>query len=218
MDTHGHRQTRLCMQAFRHSLQFPVGDGGKVKTLKRPMNRTKGVLAAAFSLVLSASVHAQVMHYKIVGEYRAQTVIAYQETGGQATVKDSVQLELDWDSDKQKVIGPVHIQNAKSELSDLRNVERSCPPPSPKGAYEHIEVTEAKDNGYGTLELKGTRSYPEVQVTAFCQGVGVRKTIPAKQEFVTEGVAMLNGNVSSFSVQAGDWKWTYTGTVRVKGK
>ena len=180
------------------------------------MNPSRLIRVVIFSLIFCSAAHAQVVHYRIVGEYRAQTVIAYQETGGQATVTDSVTLELDWDSDKQEVIGPVRIQNAKSEVTDLRNVERSCPPPKPNGTYEHIEVTEAKDSGSGTVDIYGTRSYPRIEVTAFCQGTGEKKTIPAKQESVTEGVAMLNGEVSSYSVEAGDWKWTYTGTVRPK--
>jgi hypothetical protein len=180
------------------------------------LNTSRLIPMVVFSLIFCSAAHAQVVHYRIVGEYRAQTVIAYQETSGQATVTDRVTLELDWDSDKQEVVGPVRFQNAKSEVTDLRNVERSCPPPKPNGAYEHIDVTEAKDSGFGTVDLHGTRSYPRTEVTAFCQGSGEKKTIPAKQESVTEGVAMLNGEVSSFSVQTGDWTWTYTGTVRAK--
>ena len=176
------------------------------------------LLAAALSTAGGTAAHAQVVHFKVTGVYQGQTVIAYKETGGQATVTDRVALEFDWDTRKQLVVGPVRIQNARSEVKDLRNVERSCPPPSPKGAYEHIEVTEAKDTGAGTLELKGIRSYPDIEVTAYCQGSWAKKTVRARQEPVVEHVGLLTEGVESFSVKAGDWNWTYTSSAPPKGK
>lgn len=178
---------------------------------------------------------AKVVHYKIVGAYQAQAVIAYQEDGGQATVTDRVLLEFDWDPGSEKLLGPVAIQNVKSEVKDLRNVERSCPPPLPKGDYEHIEVTGARDDGASGLQLSGKRSYPLIDVTAYCQGSWAKKTVPAKQETVTETVpvlaamalAMPNSPDSpitvapdrkSFAVKAGGWTWTYTPSIPGKGK
>jgi len=178
---------------------------------------------------------AKVVRYQVAGVYRAQTVIAYQETGGQATVTDRVLLEFDWDPGREKLLGPVKIGNAKSELKDLRNVERSCPPPVPKGDYEHIEVAKATDSDSGTLELSGKRSYPLIDVTAYCQGSWAKKTIPARQEEVVEHVAVPaamalamplspDGPITvapdrkSFTVKAGDWTWTYTPSIPAKGK
>ena len=85
----------------------------------------------------------------MTGDYLGQTVIACKETGGQVTVKDRVVLDFDKDIKTGK-IGPVRFQNFPSESPDLRNVERSCPPPAPKGTYEHIEVTAVAADGYVT--------------------------------------------------------------------
>jgi len=164
------------------------------------------------SLHLNAGL-AQAIHFKVTGDYLAQTVIAHEETGGQATVKDRLILEFDKDIKSGKV-GPVRIQNFPSESRDFRNVERSCPPPSPKGSYEHIEVTSVTYDGYGTFDLKGTRSYPEVQVTAFCQGSWVKKTVPAKQIAAVEHLAMIEvDGPTVFNVKLDDgWTWNYVTT------
>jgi hypothetical protein len=165
------------------------------------------------SLCVNA-VYAQLLHFKVTGDYLAQTVIAFEETGGQATVKDRVVLEFDKDIKTGKVVGPVRIQNFPSESRDFRNVERSCPPPMPKGQYEHIEVTSAIYDGYSAFELKGTRSFPEVQVTAYCQGAWAKKTVRAKQAPAIENVAMIEGDEPTvFSIKLDNgWTWSYVTT------
>lgn len=179
------------------------------------MPRPPGYLLLPSLLMAALTAQAQVVHYRIVGQYQAKTVIAFQENGGQAMVRDKVELELTWDSRQQQVVGDVTIRNFKSETRDLQNVETSCPAPSPKGDYEHLTVTEAKVNGAGTLGLKGTRAYPDIEVTAYCRGSWAKKKVAARTETVIETLAMLDGEVSDFSVQAGPWTWTYTGkTVR----
>lgn len=167
---------------------------------------------ASLALCLS-SAFGQVLHFKVTGDYQARTVIAYQETGGQATVKDKVVLEFDKDTKTGKV-GPVRIQNFPSEIRDLRNVEKSCPAPAPKGNYEHIEVTSATYDGSSNFTLRGTRSFPEVQVTAYCQGSWAKKTIPAKQTQAEEFVAMIEGDEPTvFNIKLDNgWTWTYVTT------
>ena len=39
------------------------------------------------AMLVGLSAHAQALHFKVTGEYKARTIIAYQEEGGQATVK-----------------------------------------------------------------------------------------------------------------------------------
>ena len=178
------------------------------------MPLTKKLVFTIAILTLGArSVNAEVSHHKITGVYNAQTVIAYKEIGGQATVKDRVELELDWDISNQKIMGPVTITNVKSETTDFRNVERSCPAPAPKGEYEHIDVTEVVDEGSGQVILKGTRTFPEVAVTADCQGAWHKRTVPPKKEEVTEWLAMIDLDEGEFTVPDEDhsfaWTWSY---------
>ncbi|MFM9915293.1 MAG: hypothetical protein ACKVOX_05755 [Rhizobacter sp.] len=167
-------------------------------------------LMVFLSVLCGSAADAQVLHFTVTGDYLAQTVIAYQETGGQATVKDRVVLDFDKNS-RTGQIGPVSIRNFPSESKDFRNVERSCPPPAPQGTYEHIEVTSAVYDGSGVVALKGARSYPEVQVTAYCQGSWARKTIRARQEQVIENVALIDGDEPTvFSIKLDNgWTWTY---------
>jgi len=170
-------------------------------------------IALMFALAGSAQAHAQALHFKVTGDYQAQTVIAFEETGGQATVKDRVIVEFDKDTKTGKVSN-VRFQNFPSESTDFRNVERSCPPPSPKGMYEHIDVTSVTYDGSGAFEIKGSRSYPEVQVTAYCQGSWAKKTIKAKQAPASTYLAMIEGNDPTvFSIKLDDgWTWSYVST------
>lgn len=165
------------------------------------------------TLLVGLSASAQTLHFKVTGEYKARTIIAYQEEGGQATVKDKLVLEFDKDTKTGKV-GPVTFVNFPSTSSEFRNVEKSCPAPAAKGNYEHFEVTGVTYDGYSNFELKGTRSYPEVDVTAYCQGSWAKKTIKAKQTTAKEYVAMIEGNdptVFSITLDNG-WTWNYVTT------
>ena len=87
-------------------------------------------LSACVFLTLGSAT-AQTLHFKVTGEYKARTVIAYQEEGGQATVKDKLVLEFDKDTKTGKV-GPITFVNSPSTSSEFRNVEKSCRPPQPR--------------------------------------------------------------------------------------
>lgn len=171
---------------------------------------------------------AKVVHFHAVGSYHGQTVIAHNEPGGQATVTDQVTLDFDWDVREEKLAGAVRLSNEKSASTDFRNVERTCPAPKPHGEYEHLSATEARNGGVGGIEIVGQRSYPLIDVTAFCRGSWVRKTVPAKQESVKEFLAVpriellgmpglpISGDVQvsadgkSIILKAGSWTWTMT--------
>lgn len=178
------------------------------------MNFRALVFLAPMSLLASSLVHAEVTHYRIVAEYKAKTVIAFHEDGGQAIVKDKYVLDLDYDLRTSKVVGPIKIQNFKSEVSDLQNVEKSCPAPSPpKGPYEHFDILEAKDIGNSQLELKGTRSYPAIDVTADCQGSWHKRSVSAKLVPVTELMGLIDLEEGTFKVpDTIDWTWVFTAT------
>ena len=75
-------------------------------------------------------------------------------------------------------------------------------------------MTSAIYDGYSGFELKGTRSFPEVQVTAYCQGAWAKKTVRAKQAPAVENVAMIEGDDPTvFSIKLDNgWTWSYVTT------
>lgn len=175
------------------------------------------ILFAVAVSMASTAARADIVHYRIVADYKAKTVIAYKEEGGQAIVTDRYILDLDYDLRSSKVVGPVKIQNFKSTSSNFQNVERSCPAPTPHGDYEHFDVTSAKDNGYSQLELTGTRSYPAIDVTADCQGSWHKRSVAAKTETVNETIGLIDLDEGTFTVpDTKDWTWTFTATRKVK--
>ena len=174
---------------------------------------TRKAIVFGLALLALTSAQAQTLHFKVTGDYEARTIIAYQEDGGQATVKDKVVLEFDKDIKTGKV-GPVKVVNFSSTSNEFRNVEKSCPPPAAKGNYEHLDVASVTCDGSGTFEMKGTRSFPEVAVTAYCQGSWAKKTVKPKQIPASEFVAMIEGNdPTTFTIKLDNgWTWTYVTT------
>jgi hypothetical protein len=176
------------------------------------MTHPRIVLAASLALAAVAA-RANIVHYKIVADYKAKTVIAYKEDGGQAMVTDRYILDLDYDLKTSKVVGLIKIQNFKSQSTDFQNVERSCPKPVPHGEYEHFELTSAKDNGYSQLELTATRSYPAIDATADCQGSWHKRSVGPKSETVTDTIGLVEMDEGTFTVpDTKDWTWTFTAT------
>jgi hypothetical protein len=131
---------------------------------------------------------AKVVHYHMVGVYDGPAVIAYREPAGQATVTDRVEIDLDWDTKANAIVGEPKIVNTASEVRELRNTHSSCPPPIPDGPYDHFDVKTITASG-GALELKGTRSFPEIRVVSGCQGVQEPRTVrPWEQEVIERRV------------------------------
>lgn len=122
---------------------------------------------------------------------------------------------LKFDKDiKTGKVGPVKFINFPSTSAEFRNIEKSCPAPTAKGNYEHFEVASVTYDGHSNFELKRTRSFPEVDVTAYCQGSWAKKTIKAKQTTASEFVAMIEGNIPTvFSITLDNgWTWNYVTT------
>ena len=172
---------------------------------------------------------AKVVHYHMVGVYDGPAVIAYREPAGQATVRDRVEIDLDWDAKAGAIVGEPKIVNAASEVHDLRNTHSSCPPPVPNGPYDHFDVKTITVNG-GALELKGTRSFPSIRVTSGCQGVQEPRTVRPWEQDVVERMVVpsplmlvapahsvpnltVSDDKASFTIKGGAWTWTYTPTI-----
>jgi hypothetical protein len=172
---------------------------------------------------------AKVVHYRMVGVFHGDTLVADDEPAAQATVSDRLVLDFDWEVAASKVVGQTAIENGDSTLKDLRNVASSCPAPELKGVYEYLTVKTVVGTG-GPIEVAGARSFPEAAVTAGCHGVWEKRTVPARQADVSLRlvvpapmmVAMppgANPNVTvsadktAFTMKDGDWTWTYTPTI-----
>ena len=172
---------------------------------------------------------AKVVHYHMVGVYDGAAVIAYREPAGQATVTDRVEIDLDWDLKASAIVGEPKIVNAASEVRELHNVHKSCPPPVPNGPYDHFDLKTIAVSG-GALELKGIRSFPSIRVVSGCQGVEEPRTIRAWEQDVVERMVVpsplmlaapagsdknltVSADKASFTIKSGAWTWTYTPTL-----
>jgi len=208
------------------------------------MNVRRTLAIAAASLAVTAAAHAQptadaeaiarwtaarVVHYHMAGVYDGPAVIAYREPAGQATVTDRVEIDLDWDVKANAIVGEPKIVNAASEVRELRNEHASCPPPTPNGPYDHLDVKTVTVSG-AALELKGTRSFPSIRVVSACQGVQEPRTVRPWEQDVVERMVVpsplmlaapagsnrnltVSADKTSFTIKNGAWTWTYTPTV-----
>lgn len=175
---------------------------------------------------------AKVVHYQIVGLFRASTPVGpVQKTGGYGLVEatDRVVVEFDWDVRANAVVGQAKFTNEPSKVVSASSGKAACPPPAIKGAYEHLEVT-AVVPGPGGLSLKGTRSYPAAGVSSEWPATCAQRSIAASTEQVSEVLAvtspilalMPNGanpnlvvapDNKSYTLKVQGWNWTYTPSI-----
>jgi hypothetical protein len=222
-----------------------VGYAGTDMKAPRPVGIAAGVLVLAAPLVAQLAAApapqpadasaiakwtaATVVHYRMVGVYEGPAVIAYREPAGQATVSDRVEIELDWDLKANAIVGEPKIVNTATEVRELRNTHASCPPPTPDGAYDHLDLKTVSAAG-GTLELKGVRVHPSVRVVSGCQGVQEPRTVRAWEQEIVERMVVpsplmlvapagsdknltVSADNASFTIRGGAWTWTYTPTI-----
>ena len=174
---------------------------------------------------------AKVVSYHIVGVYTGSTSIAFDEPSGQADVTDRVTIDLNWDIQENRLVGQPKIQNAVSEVVNLRNDQAGCAAPVVHGAYEHFDVTLVTPGDGEMVELTGTTSFPETEITD-CSGQEERRTAAARQEtsvvHLPIAAPMLLGmpempstgamsltvspDKKSFGLKLDGWTWTYTPT------
>jgi len=171
-----------------------------------------------------------IVHYRIVGEYQAQTNVVGGGKGiGYADVTDRVVIDLDWKLADAALVGTPTFQNAKSVVKNLRDYEPKCLPPILKGDYEHFELQGVKPGLAGQLEMQVLRSYPVVEVVQFC--TGKRKAVPAVRDVRPEELVMpspvmltmklpdsdelrVSPDKQSLIAKKAGWTWTYTPSVK----
>lgn len=173
---------------------------------------------------------AQVVQYRVEGVHHARAAVVFGDYEGKADVTDRVTVVFSWDVRKGKIIGPVSVTDAKSELSNIKSDGTNCPPPQLKGEYEHFQSVSNSMTSGDQIQIKGTRTYPPASVSNYPASCSMR-AIPGRKEEVLLWVAglapealgmpiMPNGpflvaaDRKSFSAKgAGNWVWTYTPTL-----
>jgi hypothetical protein len=172
---------------------------------------------------------AKVVHYRMVGTFHGDAVVADDEPAAAATVSDRLVLEFDWDVAASKIVGEPRIENGDSTLKELRNIAPTCPAPELKGLYEYFTVKTVAGTG-GPIVMSGTRSFPEAAVTAGCHGVWEKRTVPKRDADATLRLVVpaplmvatppgtnpgivISEDRTSFTMKDGDWTWTYTPTL-----
>jgi hypothetical protein len=175
---------------------------------------------------------AKVVHYQIVGVFRASTPLGPEKkTAGQAFVEatDKVTVEFDWDVRANAVVGQTKFTNAPTQVISANSGKANCPPPSIKGTYEHLDV-KAIEPGPAGLSLKGTRAFPAAGVSSEWPATCAQQQIAASTEDVSEVLAVTspilalmpsgaNPNLiaapdrKSYTLKVQGWNWTYTPSI-----
>lgn len=192
-----------------------------------------GVLTAQAGMDMAVAqkwAAAQVVKYRVEGVHRARAAVVYGDYEGKADVVDRVTVEFSWDARKRKIIGPVTVTDAKSELSNIKSDGTNCPPPQLKGEYEHFQSVSTSMVSGDQVQIKGTRTYPPASVSNYPASCSMRAIPGGKEEALLwvggagpEALGMPNmagspvtiaADRKSFSMKgAGNWVWTYTPTL-----
>lgn len=175
---------------------------------------------------------AKVVHYAVVGVFRAATPLAG-ESGGTiyalVEASDRVTIDFDFDMKTNAIVGKPVFTNAPSQVISANSGKAECSPPAVKGPYEHFELA-AIEPGRDTLTLKGTRSFPDAGVSADWPATCKQRMYPAKKTEVSEVIAVtspmlllmpsganpnlvVSADKKSFTLKNQGWSWTYTPTI-----
>ncbi len=178
--------------------------------------------------------NATVVTYNIVGVYQAETPIALKDSFGQvADVSDRVIVDVDWNIQSNTIVGQARVQNFPSEVKNPRNLASNCPEPVIKGHFELVDVTQVASSELERIDLTGTRSYSDVDITD-CLGSTERRSVRAGQEPVVVYLPMpspvmlamppmpqsgqmavtISPDRKTFVLKLDGWTWTYTPTLK----
>lgn len=172
---------------------------------------------------------AKVIKYRVEGVHNGRTAVVKGDYEGKADVIDRVTVEFTWDLKNRKLIGPVTVTDAKSELKNIKSDGTNCPPPQLKGDYEHFQSV-SNTMAADLLQINGTRIYPPASVSNYPASCSMRAIPGGKEEAVlwvglggAQALGMPNmagspvsvaADRKSFSMKgAGNWVWTYTPTL-----
>ena len=172
---------------------------------------------------------AKVVKYRVDGVHKARAMVVKGDYEGKADVTDRVTLEFTWDLGTIKVVGPITVTDAKTEVANLKSDGTNCGPPQLKGDYEHFQLVSSGMVGE-LIELKGTRNYPPASVSNYPASCSMQSVPGGKQPVVLHVPAGMQPDVLAMPIMAGspvaiaadrksytvkgaeNWAWTYTPT------
>lgn len=186
--------------------------------------------AAQDMAVLQKWATAKIVKYRVEGVHSGRVSVVHGDYEGKADVTDRIAVEFSWDAQKRKIIGPVTVTDAKSELRNIRSDGTNCPPPQLKGEYEHFQSVSNSMMSGDQIQIKGTRTYPPASVSNYPGSCSMRAIPGGKEEVLVwvAGVApealgmpimpggpiVIAADRKSFSIKsAGNWVLTYTPTL-----
>ena len=170
---------------------------------------------------------SDVIRYSVVGVFQGRAnVSSDQNWMAYADVVDRVEMQFQWKLSEGKLMGTPAMQNFKSTVSNPRNPEAKCAPPTIKGPYEHADLKSIKQGLSATIQMHLQRTYPPVDVHQFC--TGALKAIPPKQTMSeyeimvppptmlsmplkpTDPVSLSADRTSLVLRKDDGWTWTFT--------
>ena len=172
---------------------------------------------------------AKVVKYRAEGVHKQRVAVVKGSMEAKADVIDRLTVEFTWDNKKRRVVGPVTVVDAKSEMSNLKSDGTNCGPPQLNGEYEHFQsVSHSIDRDQ--IQIKGTRTYPPAKVSNYPASCSMSPVPGGKEEVlqfvsgadpaglggpITPGgpIAVAPDRKSFTGPGTGKWMWTYTPTL-----
>ena len=172
---------------------------------------------------------AKVVKYHLEGLHSARAPVVFGDYEGKADVTDRITLEFTWDAQKGKVISPIKVLDAKSQINNIKSDNTNCPPPQLKSEYEHFQAVSNAIDG-DLIEIKGVRTYPAASVSNYPASCSMRAIPGARENVVLHigamgpetlampiikgGPLVVSTDRKSFAVKGADnWVWTFTPTL-----
>ena len=173
---------------------------------------------------------AKVVRYRVEGVLKGRESVVRNDRGARGDVVDRVTVEFSWDVKSRRIIEPVTVTDAKSEVGNLKSDGTNCPPPQLKGEYEHFQSVSHSMSSSDQIQIKGTRTYPPGSVSNYPASCSMRAVPGAREEVIVwvagvapealgmpvnpKGPVAVSADRKSFSVKgASNWVWTYTPTL-----
>jgi hypothetical protein len=173
---------------------------------------------------------ARMVKYRVEGVHKARAPVVHGDYEGKADVTDRVTVEFSWDVKKRKIVGPVTVADAKTELANIKSDRTNCPPPQLNGDYEHFQSESATLTNSGQIQIAGTRTFPAARVSNYPASCSMRSIPGAKEKanlwlagaepavlampIMASGPIVVAKDRKSFTMKgAENWVWTFTPTI-----
>lgn len=164
------------------------------------------------------------VRYEVVGEFHQPQTLVIGD-GGDAEVRDRVEMTFIYDQTGAGLVGEVAVQDFPSTVTDVRSREKTCEAPEIDAPYEHYTVRGVENGVGGYLHVTSVRNYAGGNAPALCSGSRVdiaARTEEALDQLVVPAATLLalptnsdgsnlvaDPGTDTIVVQEGGWSWTY---------